>query len=287
MPFTAEHVYGNLVAAAAPGAPASIHLTRFPEPDRALVKPALEAEVDAARRALSVGLAARNAARLKVRTPLGRALLAAPVDIVRGVRAFQQDVLDELNVEGLETVASLDDRIDVTVELAVRDPSTLPPGAVPALRAALAARPGHAVRETLLATGHVALPAGDAEVRLGWADLRVIVRGREGFAAAADGNVVVALDTTITPALRRKAVARHFVHHVQTMRKEARLSVEERIRLAVDAGGEAAEALEEHRSYICAETLAVELRRGPLPDGWLAREARLDGVQVGVAVTRA
>ena len=110
---------------------------------------------------------------------------------------------------------------------------------MPALRAALATRSGKAVRDALLATGRVTVPLGDAEVALGWADF-ITVQGRDGFAAAADRDVVVVLDTRITPALRRKAVARHLVHQIQMMRKEARLNVEDRIRVAVNPVGEAA-----------------------------------------------
>ena len=71
------------------------------------------------------------------------------------------------------------------------------------------------------------------------------------------------------------------------MRKEVHLNVEDRIRVAVDSVGEAAEAIDEHRAYVCVETLAVELRRGSPPEGWMAREAVLDGARVSVALTRA
>ena len=98
---------------------------------------------------------------------------------------------------------------------------------------------------------------------------------------------MVVLDTGITPALRRKAVARHLVHQIQMMRKEARLNVEDRIRVAVDPVGDAGEAIDEHHAYVCGETLAVELRHGPPPEGWMAREADLDGTRVSVALTRA
>src|SRR5262249_24068781 len=54
------------------------------------------------RRVLRAGLAARNGAKLKVRQPLGRMLLAAPPSVERGVRAFEAEILDELNVERLE-----------------------------------------------------------------------------------------------------------------------------------------------------------------------------------------
>jgi isoleucyl-tRNA synthetase len=286
MPFLTEHVYQNLVRAVFPDAPVSLHLTGFPEPDPARAQPALEADVAAARRVLRAGLAARNAAGLKVRKPLGRALLVAPPDVEHAVRAFEPDILDELNVERIETVPSLDDRVAVSVELDMDDTSALPPNSVPALRAALAARPGVAVRDALLAAGHVVLPVGDVEVTLGWADLAVRVEGRAGFAAAADREVIVALDTTMTPDLRRKALARHLVHQIQLMRKEARFNVDDRIRVSVDAHGDVAGAIEEHSRYIRAETLAVELRSGAPPDGWLTREVDLDEARVTVAVGR-
>ena len=65
--------------------------------------------------------------------------------------------------------------------LGVEDTASLPPNAVPALRAALAAQPGRIARETLLAAGHLSLLAGTVEVRLGWAALELTVEGRAGF----------------------------------------------------------------------------------------------------------
>ena len=243
--------------------------------------------MEAARRVLRAGLAARNAAKLKVRQPLGRMLLVAPPSVERGVRAFEQEILEELNVESLEIVASLADRVAISAELDRRDTSAFPPNAVPALQAALAPRTGDAIRGSLLASGQVILPVGDIAVTLGWADVKLRAEGRNGFAAAVDGDVSVALDTTVTPHLRRKAVARHLVHQIQMMRKEARLNADHRIRISVDAHGEVAEAIVQHQGYICAETLAVELRRGFAPANWMAREADLETARVIVAVTRA
>jgi len=110
---------------------------------------------------------------------------------------------------------------------------------------------------------------------------------RDGFAASADRDVMLALDTTMTPDLQRKALARHLVHQVQMMRKEARPNVEDRIRISVDAHGEVAEAIEEHSLYICTETLAVELRCGAPPRDWVTREVDLDDSRINVAVVRA
>jgi len=113
------------------------------------------------------------------------------------------------------------------------------------------------------------------------------VEGRDGFAAAVDRDVIVALDTAMTPDLRRKAMARHLVHQIQLMRKEARLNVDDRIRVSVEGRGEVAAALEEHSPYICGETLAVELRFGSPPPDWMTRAVDLEEARVNVAMTRA
>ena len=86
----------------------------------------------------------------------------------------------------------------------------------------------------------------------------------------------------MTPDLRRKALARHLVHQIQLMRKEARLNVDDRIRVSVEGHGEVAAALEEHSLYICAETLAVELRFGSPPEDWMTQEVDLEEARVNV-----
>jgi isoleucyl-tRNA synthetase len=82
-------------------------------------------------------------------------------------------------------------------------------------------------------------------------------------------------------------MARHLVHQVQMMRKDARLNVDDRIRISVDARGEVAQVIEEHSRYIRDETLAVELRCGPPPGDWMVREVDLEEARVHVAVAHA
>jgi isoleucyl-tRNA synthetase len=91
----------------------------------------------------------------------------------------------------------------------------------------------------------------------------------------------------MTPALRRKALARHLVHQIQMIRKDARLNVDDRIRVSVDADGQLAAAVGEHSPYICGETLAVELSCGAPPADWMTREVDLAEARVRVALARA
>ena len=234
-PFVAERMYRNLVGARGHGLPASVHLARFPEPEAALEDAGLEAAVSFVRHALSLGLAARNSAGHKVRQPLARALVLAPAPMLRWLAEFEPDLLEELNVEALETAPA-----EVAVSAGLRGDRrvdwTSPSGAV-----------------IPLASDH------------------------GPFRVATNGDVVVALDTRLTPALERRGLARHLVHHVQLLRKAAGLSVGDRIRLSISVDPERELAIEEHRSYVCGETLAVELTFGPPPADSAIHEVRLPG----------
>ena len=89
-PFVADSIHRNLAGS-------SVHLAAYPESDRGALDADLEAQMAAARRAVEGGLAARDAARLKVRQPLAAALL--PGDpLAEEIAAI---VRDELNVKSL------------------------------------------------------------------------------------------------------------------------------------------------------------------------------------------
>ena len=72
--------------------------------------------------------------------------------------------------------------------------------------------------------------------------------------------MTVALDHRITPELYSEWLAREFVHHVQNMRKDADLEVTQRIKIMFDGSSSLVGALEQHSSYIQAETLAVDFQ---------------------------
>ena len=83
---------------------------------------------------------------------------------------------------------------------------------------------------------------------------------------ASEGGETVALDTAISPALRREGLAREVVRLVQEARKQDGFQLTDRIRLLWRADGEElAGALAEHAAFIGAEVLATGF--GPQPDG--------------------
>jgi isoleucyl-tRNA synthetase len=89
-------------------------------------------------------------------------------------------------------------------------------------------------------------------------DVLVTRSPKEGLVVASEGSVVVGLETSLTPELVAEGLAREFVSHVQSMRKEADLEVTQRISLTVDADAEMKAALEAHLDYVKNETLTTE-----------------------------
>src|SRR5256886_9135386 len=82
---------------------------------------------------------------------------------------------------------------------------------------------------------------------------------RAGWAVATDAGETVAIDTTVTPELRREGLAREVIRLIQEARKSDGLDVTDRIVLHWSArDAELAAALTEHTALIAGEVLAVE-----------------------------
>jgi isoleucyl-tRNA synthetase len=113
-PFLAEELYRNLVGAAFPEAPESVHLADFPSPDEMKIDKQLADDNRLAMKVCSMGRAARSKAGIKVRQPLETLYIGVSSDWEkRAMERLEPLVLEELNVkellyESMENVAGLD-----------------------------------------------------------------------------------------------------------------------------------------------------------------------------------
>jgi isoleucyl-tRNA synthetase len=283
-PFMAEELWQGLVVSVDPEAPDSVHLVDWPAPDRA-ADPELSAAMAEVRRLVGLGRQARTEARVKVRQPLARALIAVPDRVRAGVARLLDLVAAELNVrevgfaEGeaglvayrltpnFRALGPRFGRDAQTVAAALRQvPATQAAELAPRLRA------GERVRLEVDGLG---------PVELGPEEAGVVEEPVTGWRVVRDGPTAVALDLEITPELRLEGLARDLVRAVQDLRKAAGLAVDDRIELAVKADGEVAAAVQAHRDYLLGETLATSLHYAPQGDGHDAR-ADLDGHEVRI-----
>ena len=91
-----------------------------------------------------------------------------------------------------------------------------------------------------------------------------------------DGKLTVALDITITEALKEEGIAREFINRIQNLRKERGFEVTDRIELTVLQHERMKNSLINNKDYICAEILAERLDLVDSLDGEDAVDVEVD-----------
>ena len=266
-PFLAEALWQNLVRRADPGAPESVHLADWPEPDAAAQDPELLARMEAVLRAVELARSARAKAGVKTRTPLPELTLVAPGEAEReALRHFADEIADELNVKRVAVRSPAEAGVGFSVKpnLPRLGPRLGPK--LGTLRKALAEADAAALAQAALAGRPVVLEAGGDRFELAPEDLLIEATAPEGYRAEARGGYVALLDVHLDPELVREGLARDLIRAIQQARKEMGLHVADRIRIRYRASGDYAEAIRSHGGRIREETLAVELAPGR-PEG--------------------
>jgi isoleucyl-tRNA synthetase len=283
MPFLTEKMYQNLRGQGSGvrgQEAASVHLCDFPEVDETLIDADLSAEMDALLRLVSLGSAARNSVKIKVRQPLAE-MRVQPADERdrRAVERFADQICEELNVKKV----TLHDPAagPLLSYLAKPNMKTLGPKFGPRLKevqTALAAADGAAIAREVQEGRPFELDCANGPVALDPGDVVVQLRAPEGWAGVADRGTQVLVDTRITEALAHEGMARDVVRQVQELRKKSGLEMEDRIILYLHTESPALrQAIEKHRTYIAAETLASQWASRPLGDDAHRADVKVDG----------
>jgi isoleucyl-tRNA synthetase len=284
MPFVTEAIYQNLVRTVEPDAPESVHLCDYPLPGVSARDAALEDTMDSVRGVVTLGRAARSAAKIRVRQPLPAVLVATPN---RGLRERPEAIellVDELNVKA---VRFIDDAASyVTYEVKPRFDKLGPKygGRVQAIAAALRLLPAREVATAVAAGQSQPVRLGGEEILVEPDEIEVRIRTEAGYAAESGGGHVVILETSLDENLLREGQARELVHHVQQLRKDRGLDVSDRIVLYLDGDGALAAVLDAYGDYIRAETLSASVKAGP---GSQPKEVKVDGLLARIDLERA
>jgi isoleucyl-tRNA synthetase len=278
-PFVADELHRNLSLDAE-----SVHLADWPVADAGARDEALEAEMERARAVVSLGLSARNEAKLKVRQPLRRALVLLP-DGSTFSDAVAAEVAEALNVKRLEAVTDLEGLLDYTVVPNFRALGPKAGKRVPLVKDALAGVDGATVRGALERDGGYDLPLADGTtLRLEPDDVEVRAASHEEFALAQEGGYAVAIDTLVDDELRAEGIARDLIRLLNDQRKAEGLEIADRIRVRLGASGRVEAAAHLHRDWIAREVLAVEFEVDPSFHGGTALD--VDGATVSVWLER-
>ena len=90
-------------------------------------------------------------------------------------------------------------------------------------------------------------------------DIEIVAEQSEGFNCQSEGDVSIALSTTLNPALIEEGFVREIISKVQVMRRESNFEVTDRIKIFADGNDKLAKIITDNANEIQAVTLADEI----------------------------
>jgi isoleucyl-tRNA synthetase len=289
IPFVTEHIYQHLVARQIPGAPESIHLCDYPEPNAELVDDDLSVKMGALLRVVSLGRAARTASKLKVRQPLAEIIVASADQTERAaVEQFQTHLHEELNVKKVTVRDNAADLCTTTVTMNKKVAAPKYGKQLGAISKALAQADTDNAAARVADGFTVTLQVEGRPLMLEAEDIAVSKDYGGDWSAVEEGGAVVLLDKRITEELRLEGIARDVVRFVQVARKEAGLELEDRIVLSLQTGSDLLRsAITRCTEYMAAETLATRITDAAIDNPTGTAEVKIAGQSLRIELRKA
>ncbi|MDP8288268.1 MAG: class I tRNA ligase family protein, partial [Candidatus Electryonea clarkiae] len=258
-PFISEEIYSNLAKNYIENAKDSVHLEDWLEPDTEWQNADLKQRMDYVRKIVSLGHAARNDGKLKVRQPLKTLFIVANGNDRQAVDGLKDLVIDELNIKDIQFVESRSELISWSVKANFKK---------------LGPRFGKDMKSW---TDRI-MQASQDQIDL-WADGKPVILNGESFEpddvileenagenkiVKVESGLTIALDLQLDETLLDEGYARELINKIQNRRKERNLEVTQRISLQIQCDERLTKAFEGYRVLIEREVLAVDLRLEPL-----------------------
>jgi len=258
-PFYADQLYKDLTNASGRDNAVSVHLTRFPVADEALIDTELEARMEMAQKITSMVLALRRKVNIKVRQPLQSIMIPAASEEQKArVEAVKQLIVNEVNVKELKFVEGsgvLVKKVKCNFRTMGKKFGKLMKG--------IAAQMGGLSQEQIAQleqSGTIALSVEGQPVTVEAADVEIISEDIPGWLVANDGNLTVALEIELNDDLRNEGMARELINRIQNMRKEHGLEITDHINVTIEPNEQITKAVSAFGEYIKGQVLADSIK---------------------------
>ncbi len=261
MPFLADALYRNLVLSVDESAPISVHLAPWPAANTDMIDAGANSDMALVQKLVSLGHNARNQSSMKVRQPLGEAAFwTGKTSDVNAINRYAEIIADELNVKAVRLLSSAGEAVSYDLHPLPKQMGQAFKNKFPKVRKEVVALADKtAAAKTLLDGGSLNFEIDGESFEVTPDMVEVRLGAQEGFSVAAEGGMVAALVTSLTPELVREGLARELVRRIQDLRKSSGLEISDRIDVTYNASAELAQAIAEHQDYIMSELLANSL----------------------------
>lgn len=284
-PFYADMLYMNLISVTGRDNNAvSVHLVPFPQCHEEMIDAGLEERMKMAQDVTSMVLALRRKVNIKVRQPLQCIMIPVAEEAQRAcIEAVKPLILNEVNVKEIRFVGGTE---GILVKRVKCDFKKLGPKfgkQMKAVAAAVAGMSQEAIAR-LEKNGSYAFRIGGADAVIESSDVDIYSEDIPGWLVANEGCLTVALEVTVTKALRCEGIARELVNRIQNIRKASGFEITDKIKITISKNPQTDDAVNEYKDYICNQVLGNSLTLADtVADG---KELELDDCTLQVNVVK-
>lgn len=256
VPFIADAIYRNLRSNEMPE---SVHLCDYPVADQALRDVPLEEGMAAIQSAVSLGHALRKEHKVKVRQPLSLAEVACTNAALLSFMEEQKHLIaEELNVKEVEFHPNDAQFVTLKAKPNFRVLGKKIGSKMQAAQAVINELPHNELEQLMEGKSIEKMIAGE-KVVLTPEDVQVERYVREGLIASTAQGLTIALDTQLNEDLILEGLAREIVNKVNSMRRDAKFAVSDRIHLKMETTQKVREAFKLHEDWVKNEILALSV----------------------------
>jgi len=257
VPFITEQIYQNLVRPFYPDAPLSVHLCDYPTFDLNFIDTELEKGMEQVMQVVALGRNCRNQANIKNRQPLSAMYVVAKEFVLPD--SLREIALEELNVREMKTGTSAKDFVSYELKPQLKTLGPKYGKLINDIRKYLAECDTLAIINGVSDDNSHTVEINGEKVEFTAEDLLITSKSKEGFSAASEKGMTVALDTVLTDELVELGLVRELVSKMQTMRKELDFVVTDHINVGIEASDEFMKVVRNYEKDICEDTLAETL----------------------------
>ena len=266
----------------------------MPAYDETVVDKDLEERMALAQRATSMVLALRRKAEINVRKPLSKIIIpvidARVKDQLEAVKGL---ILGEVNVKEAEFISDTTGLITKKIKPNFKTLGKIYGKQMKEIAAAFGTLSQEIINAIQASeasgTGYVLnLPSGDVTLNAG--DYEISSEDMPGWLVATEGTMTIALDVTVTEALKQEGIARELINRIQNLRKSSGFDVTDKVDVRIYADGadgeEIAASLAVFADYVAAQTLALSVQSAPADQAGDAPETEWNDGTIKISVTR-
>ena len=269
-PFFMENLFLDLNAVSHRFTESSVHQTSMPAVNESLIDKDLEERMELAQLSSSMILALRRKVNIKVRQPLAKLVIPILDDkLQEQFQRVQSLVLNEVNVKEVEFIRNTEGLITKKIKPNFKTLGKRYGKQMKEIASAFAVMDQKSIAEIersgMAEDPRYLLHLAGGDVVLEREDYEITSEDMPGWLVASEGKLTVALDITISEALKREGTARELVNRIQNLRKESGFDVTDKIVAIVEKNPEIVASLEDYLQYVCSQTLCnnIELQEAP------------------------